>query len=134
MGSPPYGLTVSHFASSPGADAGFAAIVGLAILILLYFAQARETATLRERFTEAAEQVRQLELRVAHLSRPAPTAPATAGSASQPAAAAAEAPSPVAPRSPLPVSAGSRPPGTPPAGRRPLAPPPPPERSGLRGA
>jgi LytR cell envelope-related transcriptional attenuator len=70
MGAIPYALSISHFVSSVGADAGFAAIIGLAILILLYFAQARETATLRDRFAEAAEQVRRLELQVAHLSRP----------------------------------------------------------------
>jgi hypothetical protein len=70
MGAIPYALSISHFVSSVGADAGFAAIIGLAILILLYFAQARETASLRDRFSEAAEQVRRLELQVAHLSRP----------------------------------------------------------------
>ncbi|HEX8976855.1 MAG TPA: hypothetical protein VF781_10110, partial [Solirubrobacteraceae bacterium] len=70
MAAIPYALSISHFTSSVGADAGFAAIVGLAILILLYFAQARETASLRDRFAEAAEQVRRLELQVAHLARP----------------------------------------------------------------
>ncbi len=41
-------ISVHHFINSVGADAGFAAIIGLAILVLLYFAQARETAKLRE--------------------------------------------------------------------------------------
>ncbi|HEY2006936.1 MAG TPA: LytR C-terminal domain-containing protein [Solirubrobacteraceae bacterium] len=90
MGAIPYALSISHFVSSVGADAGFAAIIGLAILILLYFAQARETASLRDRFTEAAEQVRRLELQVAHLSRP------SAAAQGQPAGQAAVAPRPAA--------------------------------------
>ena len=44
MASIPFALSVHHFINSVGADAGFAAIIGLAILVLLYFAQARETA------------------------------------------------------------------------------------------
>ncbi len=90
MGAIPYALSISHFVSSVGADAGFAAIIGLAILILLYFAQARETASLRDRFTEAAEQVHRLELQVAHLSRP------PAANQAQPAGQAAAAPRPAA--------------------------------------
>lgn len=106
MGVPPYALSVSHFVSSVGADAGFAAIVGLAILILLYFAQARETASLRDRFGEAAEQVRQLEARVAHLSRSGTPAQVPAGArvAPRPAAAAAPVAARSAARVPLPVS------------------------------
>ncbi len=84
MGAPPFALSISHFVSSVGADAGFAAIIGLAILILLYFAQARETATLRDRFAEAGEQVRQLELRVAQLARRPAASPAAAGVAPRP--------------------------------------------------
>ena len=63
MGAIPFALSVHHFVSTVGADAGFAAIIGLAILVLLFFAQARETATLRERAEESEEHVRQLELR-----------------------------------------------------------------------
>jgi hypothetical protein len=94
----PFAFSVHHFVSSVGADAGFAAIVGLAILVLLYFAQARETASLRRHAEDSAEQVQQLELRVAQLSRggvgsgtmpPAP-APAPPGMA-RPAVAAASA-------------------------------------------
>ena len=64
--------------SSPrsGADAGFASIIGLAILVLLYFAQARETATLRARADEADCSVRrQLEARVAELTDQRPRCP-----------------------------------------------------------
>ncbi len=105
MGPPPYALSISHFISSVGADAGFAAIVGLAILILLYFAQARETSSLRDRFSEAAEQVRQLELRVAQLSRPGAANAVAPAVAPRPAAAAAPVTSRPAVRTPLPVSA-----------------------------
>jgi hypothetical protein len=65
----PFAFSAHHFISSVGADAGFAAIIGLAILVLLYFAQARETASLREQAHQAGERVAQLELNVAQLSR-----------------------------------------------------------------
>jgi hypothetical protein len=58
-----------------GADAGFAAIIGLAILVLLYFAQARETTTLRDEAISASQRVEQLERRVSQLGGP-PVAPA----------------------------------------------------------
>ncbi len=104
MGAIPFAFSVHHFINSVGADAGFAAIIGLAILVLLYFAQARETKSLREQSYDAAERVQQLELNVAALSRaqPAPgavaaaPAPAPAGF-SRPAAAAPFAAVPVAP-------------------------------------
>jgi hypothetical protein len=64
MGLQPYALSIHHFISSVGADAGFAAIIGLAILVLLYFAQARETASLREQAELAAQRIAQLESRL----------------------------------------------------------------------
>ena len=45
----PFGLSVHHFISSVGADAGFAALIAVALLVLLFFSQARETHTLRTR-------------------------------------------------------------------------------------
>jgi hypothetical protein len=68
MNSLPFGLSVHHFVSSVGADAGFAALIAVAILVLLYFAQARETATLRARADEAAFRVHELEEQVADLT------------------------------------------------------------------
>jgi len=65
MALEPYALSVHHFISSVGADAGFASIIGLAVLVLLYFAQARETASLREQSEQAAERVAQLERQLA---------------------------------------------------------------------
>jgi LytR cell envelope-related transcriptional attenuator len=72
MGSVPFAFSVHHFINSVGADAGFASIIGLAILVLLYFAQARETAALREQAYEWAQRVSQLEGRIAQLTRQQP--------------------------------------------------------------
>jgi LytR cell envelope-related transcriptional attenuator len=69
MANLPLALSVHHFIDSVGADAGFAAIIGLAILVLLYFAQARETANLREQAYEAAQRMAQLEARLTSLTR-----------------------------------------------------------------
>lgn len=65
---PSAALSVHHFVSSVGADAGFAALIAVAILVLLYFAQARETATLRTRAEEADFRAQALEVRVADLT------------------------------------------------------------------
>lgn len=62
----PFALSIHHFITSVGADAGFASIIGLAILVLLYFAQARETASLRDQAELAAQKIAQLENRLAH--------------------------------------------------------------------
>ncbi len=57
-----------HFISSVGADAGFAAFIAVALLVLLYFSQARETATLRRRADEAGQRVHELEDELAALA------------------------------------------------------------------
>src|SRR5712671_1753353 len=64
----PYGFSVHHFVNSVGADAGFASIIGLALLVLLYFAHARETASLRDRLANSDARVDELEARVAQLT------------------------------------------------------------------
>src|SRR5579864_2301820 len=69
MGTVPFALSIHHFISTVGADAGFAAIIGLAILVLLYFAHARETANLREEAALLSQRLQQAEARVAQLSR-----------------------------------------------------------------
>jgi hypothetical protein len=69
MGSVSFALSIHHFINSVGSDAGFASIIGLAILVLLYFAQARETASLRNHAHDAAERIQQLEARIAQLTR-----------------------------------------------------------------
>lgn len=97
MGSLPLAFSVHHYISSVGADAGFAAIIGLAILVLLYFAQARETANLREQAYQSAQRVQELEARLAQVSRrqgaatPAP-APAAMRAAAMAAGASSAAP------------------------------------------
>src|ERR1700742_462079 len=97
MPSIPYAtLSVTHFVNSVGAKAGFASIIGLALLVLLFFTQSRETANLRRRADEAEQQLYQLQLHVDHLSRqrtqhaPAASAAPTTGApvAAPPAAAA----------------------------------------------
>ena len=84
MASIPFAFSVHHFINSVGAYAGFAAIIGLAILVLLYFAQARETSSLREQAYESAQHIQQLENRLAQLSR-MPAAPAVQAQSAVPA-------------------------------------------------
>lgn len=102
----PYAFSVHSFINSVGADVGFASIVGLAILVLLYFAQARETSSLRAQAAEAHQRIQQLEARIVHLSRsvnspaPPPAAPAAPAVPVQPQAAALAMP--VGERSPAP--------------------------------
>jgi hypothetical protein len=83
----PLAFSIHHFVSSVGADAGFAAIVGLAILVLLYFAQARETSSLRDQSASASERVAELERRLALLGSAAGSPVAQPRAAEQPAAA-----------------------------------------------
>jgi LytR cell envelope-related transcriptional attenuator len=77
----PFGLSLHSLVSSVGADAGFAAIVGLAILVLLYFAHARETDSLREQAAVLSERLQQAEAKLAQMRRgqPAATAPDESG-------------------------------------------------------
>ncbi len=100
MESIPLAFSIHNFISSVGADAGFAAIIGLAVLVLLYFAHARETANLREEAALLTQRLIQAEARVAQLSRGQPaTAPAAAAVAARPVAVGSPAPgaSPFAP-------------------------------------
>ncbi len=82
MASIAYALSIQHFINSVGAKAGFASIIGLALLVLLFFTQSRETANLRRRADEAEQQLQQLQLYVDHLSRQR-TQPAAAPAAAQ---------------------------------------------------
>src|ERR1700743_595706 len=69
MASIPYALSIQHFINSVGAKAGFASLIGLALLVLIFFTQSRETANLRRRADEAEQQLYQIQLYVDHLSR-----------------------------------------------------------------
>ena len=77
----PFGLSLHSLVSSVGADAGFAAIVGLAILVLLYFAHARETESLREQAAVLTERLQQAEAKLSQMRRgqPAVAAPDESG-------------------------------------------------------
>jgi LytR cell envelope-related transcriptional attenuator len=126
MGSIPFAFSVHHFISSVGADAGFASIIGLAILVLLYFAQARETASLREQAYESAQRIQHLEGRLSQAFRQQGSAAApgvAAGAHAVPGAArpvtSPLAAAPAAARSPAPAggAGGAAPAGAPvPAG------------------
>src|SRR5579884_1811245 len=69
MGPTPYALSIHNFISSVGADAGFASIVGLAILVLLYFAHARETSALRDQAADLAARLEDAEARLVQAAR-----------------------------------------------------------------
>ena len=123
MSAIPYALSVHHFISTVGADAGFAAIIGLALVVLLFFAQARETAHLRERAEDAEDALQRLELYVEQVARaPRRSAPAAGAraQASRPAQTAVTRRRPARRGSPL-ARAGS---AAPVAAGRPSAPPP----------
>lgn len=72
----PLALSVHNLVSSVGADAGFAAVIGLAILALLYFAHARETANLREEAAMLAQRLQDAEARLDAARRAVPAQPA----------------------------------------------------------
>ncbi len=96
MVSIPYALSVSHFINTVGADAGFAAIIGLALLVLLFFAQMRETSHLRDQVADATDHVSHLEHRITQLTRSgaAPGSAAAPGVAPRPASVPATGPAP----------------------------------------
>jgi hypothetical protein len=79
-------ISVHSFVTSVGAYVGLASILAVALLVLLYFAHARETATLRDRLDEAQQRIGGLEARIGQLMHaqaagarrvpgPAPVAP-----------------------------------------------------------
>lgn len=72
----PFGLSVHHFISTVGAEVGFASLIGLALLVLLFFSQARETATLRARADEANLRIQELEGELSELSEQVAALPA----------------------------------------------------------
>ena len=77
-------FSLQHKIEQYGAYAGIAAVFGLGVLALLYFAQAREVKRLREWAGRAPERAQELEARVAadaqrRMTQPpiSPGAPAT---------------------------------------------------------
>src|SRR4051795_10427376 len=78
-------LSVSGKVEQYGAYAGFAAVLGLAILSLLYFAQARELKRLREWAGRAPERAAEMEARVQAEAQRRAAAPPVAAQPAQPA-------------------------------------------------
>jgi LytR cell envelope-related transcriptional attenuator len=76
MAQVPFALSVHHIISSVGADVGFASLIGLALLVLLFFSQAREPATLRSRADEAGQRIQELEGELADLAEQLAALPA----------------------------------------------------------
>jgi hypothetical protein len=106
MSAIPYALSVHHFISSVGADAGFAAIIGLALVVLLFFAHARETANLRRRADEAEDALHRLGQYVDQLARSGTAPPTSAAQTVPPTAAPAfAAPTTHAPGAAAPAAA-----------------------------
>ena len=135
-----FALSITHYFTSAGADAGFAALIGLAILVLLYFAHARETSSLRDQLEAAMQRIEQLERRLggggaSSVAAKQPTtaeASSTAPVAAAPMAASGSAPGPAdAPAQPTgapslltPPPVVPRPLSAPPVAARPLSAPP----------
>jgi hypothetical protein len=65
----PFALSLSKYVNSAGTDVGFASLLAVAMLALLYFAGARETRTLRDQLEEAHNRITSLEARVAQALR-----------------------------------------------------------------
>jgi hypothetical protein len=75
----PFAFAIYHFISSVGEDAGVAAIIGLVILAVLHFVQARETTGIRERIEHTATRIPQLEQQAARLVPEAYRSPGPVG-------------------------------------------------------
>jgi hypothetical protein len=114
-------LSVSDKIDQYGAYAGFASVLGLAILSLLYFAQAREVKRLREWAGRAPERAADVQDRavaaaqqrvIAQPQRPAqPVAPGAVPAAATPAGRAAGAAAPAAAAATAAGAATATPPG-----------------------
>ncbi len=104
-------LSIHKLIGSVGNDIGFASIIAVAILVVLYFAHARETTALREQLEASQQHIAGLESRIAQLMQgqgmrraPMPGGPPPGASPSStvrrvpsPATAAASAPAAAAP-------------------------------------
>src|SRR3954454_17266235 len=111
-------FSISHQIEQIGAIAGFAAILGLAVLSLLYFAQAREVKRLREWAGRAPERDAELQQRVAEEAARRATHPAAPPSAAR---RAPPRPAASAPATAAAAKVAATPPGTPPPGAPPAA-------------
>ncbi len=104
--SPILGFSLNGLTNDVGVYAGLAAVLGVAVLALLFFAQARELRRLREWTDAAPERAQELEERLMARARrepPAGAAPAVAA----PAVTAPVAPAPSAVTRPAPAGVGA---------------------------
>ena len=102
--SPVLGFSLNTLANDVGLYVGLAAVLGVAVLALLFFAQARELKRLREWADAAPERAQELEERLTARAHREPQAAPAAASA--PVAPAARAAGPAAPR-PAPAGVGA---------------------------
>ncbi len=106
----PAAFSVPSQVETIGAIAGLAAILGLAVLSMLYFAQARELKRLREWAGRAPERAAELQERaVAAAQQRRVQAQPVRPAAAQPATPAAQAAQAAQPRSSVPGAPGSAP-------------------------
>ena len=96
----PYALSVHSFVAKVGNYAGFAAIIGVALLVIMFFVNARETSALRDRAEAAEDRLHRLEYHAERVGRAAATAAAQPTQATPPPA---TAPPPAAPPAGAPV-------------------------------
>jgi len=102
-----FAFSAGHFVDKVGNIGGFAALVGLAVLVLLWFSQARDVKRLRHWAAEEPQRMAELEQRLmAQVSRRTAPEPAQ-----QPARPAATGPRPVTPAGARPAAAPFAPPG-----------------------
>src|SRR3954452_14093215 len=80
----PFAVTLSDLIEKGGAYTGIAAFFGLAVLTVLYFAQARELKRLREWAGRAPERAQELEQRVMAQAGQVRAQPQTAAGEPQP--------------------------------------------------
>ncbi len=104
--SPVFGFSLNTLANDVGLYVGLAAVLGVAVLALLFFAQARELKRLREWADAAPERAQELEERLTARARQEPEAAPAAAPAPAPVAPAARASGPAAPR-PAPAGVGA---------------------------
>jgi hypothetical protein len=86
-----YALSVHGFINKIGNDAGFAAIIAVALVIIMVFVQARETSLVRDRAQDAEDRLAQLEQYAAQVGRQATAAQQAAQAAGAQATQAASA-------------------------------------------
>src|SRR5580765_3225119 len=97
----PAAFSLSSRAQEYGSYAGFASILGLAVLSMLYFAQAREVKRLRDWAGRAPERAAELEAQAVEAAERVRTAPARpAATAVTPAAARTTTPPATTPAAP----------------------------------